>query len=423
MKAKKRSRNNKYLYPLLIVIIGVAVYVNTWQGEFTFDDVSIVESNPLVKRAASFGSLFKPVKEVAPEYQRRDHTRGLDIGHSLTYEIFISDYWNKPDRGILYRPLTIWSYALTNGVWGATDKIIRTELFGEVKDPKRIPSRPFHVVNTFLHGLGCLLAFLLLRMTMPPLAAFLSAAIFALHPIHTEAVSGIVGRAELLSFIFYIAALILFLKPRGNTFLSVSMASVALFFGLLSKETAITFIGAALVLGYFLNPKQNSQKGISSQIKSYTNHLKKSRKGLFLLSFLAISMIYLFLRGSILQNIEKDPARNPKSFIQAMLSGGGKRTSLLDNPIIHQNLVQQKLMAVTILGNYTYQIINPLAPLSADYSYNQIKPVKGGGRDLDLHPGFTSGGCDHLSNPSLLVPSAYHFDVAAIFPGHPLAGF
>ena len=44
--------------------------------------------------------------------------------------------------------------------------------------------------------------------TIPLLATFL----FAIHPIHTEAVTGVVGRAELLSSIFFILTILAYEK-------------------------------------------------------------------------------------------------------------------------------------------------------------------------------------------------------------------
>ena len=46
------------------------------------------------------------------------------------------------------------------------------------------------------------------------LSVFFSAMIFALHPIHSEAVAGIVGRADILSGIFFLLALLAFKKHQ-----------------------------------------------------------------------------------------------------------------------------------------------------------------------------------------------------------------
>ena len=64
--------------------------------------------------------------------------------------------------------------------------------------------RGFHAVNVPLHvAVALALYALALQLLAAPTAAWIAAALFAVHPIHTEAVTGIVGRAELLAALFY----------------------------------------------------------------------------------------------------------------------------------------------------------------------------------------------------------------------------
>lgn len=49
-------------------------------------------------------------------------------------------------------------------------------------------------------------------MFLSDLASFVSALLFAVHPVHTEAVTGVVGRAETLSSLFYLGAFIMYTK-------------------------------------------------------------------------------------------------------------------------------------------------------------------------------------------------------------------
>lgn len=51
---------------------------------------------------------------------------------------------------------------------------------------------------------------------MPESASLIAALIFAVHPIHTEAVTGVVGRAETLSSVFFLTALLLYIKGTSN---------------------------------------------------------------------------------------------------------------------------------------------------------------------------------------------------------------
>ncbi|KAJ9451473.1 Transmembrane and TPR repeat-containing protein [Diplonema papillatum] len=78
-------------------------------------------------------------------------------------------------------------------------------------------------------------------------AAIISAALFAVHPVHVEAVTGVVGRAELLSCIFFCTAFILFSQreqPSALCCLGFVLASLAAAF---AKETGITIVAVVIV--------------------------------------------------------------------------------------------------------------------------------------------------------------------------------
>lgn len=73
---------------------------------------------------------------------------------------------------------------------------------------------PYHVTNVILHGVAtCLFAYLT-RILAPQAKLFSITAplLFATHPIHTEAVSGIVGRADIGACIFLILALLSYIN-------------------------------------------------------------------------------------------------------------------------------------------------------------------------------------------------------------------
>ena len=74
----------------------------------------------------------------------------------------------------------------------------------------------YHLVNVMLHGIVCVLFFVVCGMFMPSSTSFLASLLFAVHPVHTEAVTGVVGRAELLSSIFYLWAFKTYSKSIGQ---------------------------------------------------------------------------------------------------------------------------------------------------------------------------------------------------------------
>lgn len=119
-----------------------------------------------------------------------------------------------------YRPLTASTYAMD---WTVG----------------RGNARFFHWTNVFLHVAVTLLVFvLLLRLRAPLAAAGLGSLVYAVHPVHVEAVANIAGRAELLVGLFMVGAAVVYLGGRG---VFRGLAVLACFVGaLLSKEHGIT---------------------------------------------------------------------------------------------------------------------------------------------------------------------------------------
>jgi tetratricopeptide (TPR) repeat protein len=178
----------------------VACYVNGLGNGFCEDDNLIIALNPLVTEPGQWGSLWRK------DYWHRD--AGVEIR-----------------RDLLYRPVAILTYRLDHAVHGL---------------------RPFgyHLVNLLLHVAVTLLVYRLgLRMTGSIACAALAGCGFAVLPIHVEAVTHVVGRAELLVALFTLLALRL-VEPaaRPRTVLRSAAAGLCVFLALGSKETGIAAV-------------------------------------------------------------------------------------------------------------------------------------------------------------------------------------
>ncbi len=189
-----------------IAAIAMTVYLNSLSNQFTFDDVAVVQNS--------------------------EHVQNLDWS-----QIWSDNYWaakdgNLPD--ILYRPFTIWSYLanqalLPNAAWA------------------------FHLTNVILHGLcTVMVAILAWRIFGSRGVALVAGLLFAVHPIHTEVVANIVGRAEMLAAIWSLAAILIYLPeepllrqtvPATRPAWHGLLVAACFFFAMLSKETPAALIG------------------------------------------------------------------------------------------------------------------------------------------------------------------------------------
>ncbi len=232
------------------------------------------------------------------------------------FNLFISPYHQSAPYTGLFRPVTMASYALNYAAFGS--------------DPAG-----FHVINIIIHALNVVLVFVVLNLvTRNKLLAGGVALLFLAHPIHTEAVTSIVGRAELLAFGFGILAAVFAL--RNNIWLG----GTAFFLALLSKESAIAFLPIIL---YLWRWQQN-----------WAWPVVVKRGG----QFAAALLPYFLLRYVAL-----------KEYI--FKSDG---VSFVENPLAFLSWGERVATALKVLFLYLAKLIWPVK-LSADYSYQSFSLV------------------------------------------------
>ena len=191
---------------LVVALVAAAVYVLTLWNGFAGDDGQIIVNNPMVHGWAGIGPA-----------------------------VFRSPYWPPRFGGALYRPLATLTYTV-DWHWGGG-----------------APAW-FHAVNLLWNaGVSVLVALLAAAWIgrgdegRAERAALVAGLLFAVHPVHVEAVANVVGRAELMAACFTLLAVYLAVE-RGNWWLS----ALAWLLGLFSKENAVVapaLIAAAWLLG------------------------------------------------------------------------------------------------------------------------------------------------------------------------------
>lgn len=116
----------------------------------------------------------------------------------------------------------------------------------------------FHLTNLMLHAFTSVLVMMLLaRLGIPALAAFWTAALFAVHPANAQDMILVSGRCGLMALFFSLASLLVWMKPGpGWTAVGGALFAAALF----SKESAVA-VPAALVLCWWMSggiPRQDA---------------------------------------------------------------------------------------------------------------------------------------------------------------------
>nr|XP_027200456.1 transmembrane and TPR repeat-containing protein 1-like isoform X2 [Dermatophagoides pteronyssinus] len=201
---------------IVIILISIICFSNSLNGDFVHDDIPAIVKNDDVH------------------------------GTTTIWQLFNNDFWGRPmsdtESHKSYRPITTFTFRL--------NMMISTQPFG------------FHLINLFLHIIVSLLVFIIgHRILLFDIhIATIAGLLFAIHPIHTEAIVSIVGRADLLCALFYLLAFLSFhlsLPPLRNhqssSTSSSSSSTLSLLWlipfvlsttmALLSKEIGITIIG------------------------------------------------------------------------------------------------------------------------------------------------------------------------------------
>ncbi len=177
---------------IVSALLALALFAITLNGVFIYDDVAIVETDRRIAHPNLWG-----------QYWTDSYNFGVDN---------------------LYRPLVSMSYAIQYWLHG----------------PRPLP---FHLVNWMLHAAtSALVAMFAMKLARrceieanrSRAIGLIAGILFAVHPIHVEAVANVVGRAELMCAIGVVGAMLLFLSPLTRARVAGIYACFVL--ALLSKE-------------------------------------------------------------------------------------------------------------------------------------------------------------------------------------------
>lgn len=245
---------------LIIIIVTYAVFQNSLSNEFVFDDESVIIGNTSIQSLSSIPKFFT-----------------ADEGFHKVI-------------GRYYRPIVSATYAIDYSIWGL--------------DPYG-----FHLTNVIIHIICCLLLFKIFRVLFwrykyRNLISLLSALIFAVHPIHTEAVSWVSGRTDSLVTLFFFASFLFYLEftkeleyhKEENSLHKITKKNYIYLFlsllfyagGLLTKEMIVTM--PVIIVLYDFVYRKKDLKYFKENLINY-------------ILFFGITILYFILRYELLKDI------------------------------------------------------------------------------------------------------------------------
>lgn len=181
---------------LAATLAAVVVYSFALVNGFAFDDVVLIPNDPRV----------------------------ID---GKIWTLLSTSYWADAELG-LYRPLTSVTFALD---WFVS----------------KGAASWFHFSNMLWHALASALACVLLAKFFRPAAAMVGGVLFAIHPVHVEAVANIVGRAEMIAATFFLAACLVWTSRTIAATPRILLTALCYALAMFAKESAVV-LPAALVL-------------------------------------------------------------------------------------------------------------------------------------------------------------------------------
>jgi tetratricopeptide (TPR) repeat protein len=278
---------------LVLEFVVLAAYSNSFRAELVFDSATVIARDARIQAASS-------------ENIRR---------------VFQEGYWAVMPSSGLYRPLTTLSYLLNYTLLG---------------DGPRAPG--YHWINFALHGVNILLVYALGVLVFGDEGLALAlAAIWGLHPLLTDSVTNIVGRADLLAALGVLGGLLCHARAthaRGRRKLGwLAGLAAAQAVGIFSKENAVVLPGVMLLWDLTWRERATWRQ----RAPAYAS--------------VALPLTVFFLLRSQLHVHMTIPFN--------------------DNPLVGAGFWTARMTAVKVIGKYIGLFIWP-AGLSADYSYNCV---------------------------------------------------
>lgn len=319
----------RHVLPILLIIsISTALYSNTLNNGFVYDDALVIVNNAFIKDIHNLSGLLR----------------------------FEKDYYSLSGE-ISYRPVVTFTYFIDHALFG-------------------LKQWGYHLTNLLLHVINSILLYTFLNLffkssrgnehlhalKLHSTPSLLITLLFTTHPILTEAVNAISFREDLLVFTFYMAALNLY-ALRSNL-VAISRSSSAFLYiascllyilALFSKEMAITL---PLITCYY--------EWLYKERKNGT--IRPDIFNPFVIGYVLITLVYLYLRHEYFYN----PFYRFYNPMEGNVVIGGFIERTLTLPWILSNYLKLSLFPMSLSVDYVVQPIKSTSDVSFLISFVTI---------------------------------------------------
>lgn len=283
-----------------LVAITLLAYSNSFHAGFTLDN-SVLLHQEQIKESSS---------------------RNIGLIFAHTY------WWPVVETG-LYRPLVTLSFLFNYAVLGNADN-----------------PAGYHWINFLIHAINMLLAFaVLLKGIRKFWPSVFAAGLWAVHPVLTESVTNIVGRADLLAAMSILGGFLIYLHSKEVRGWRKLPWLVALFavttIGVFSKENAVTILGVIAVYELAWWKERGSVRDLAAGA----------------VAVLLPIAAFLYQRWAVL-------SASPAAVIP-----------FVDNPLVGAGFWTGRFTALKIMAKYLALLVWP-ARLASDYSWAQIPFIR-----------------------------------------------
>ncbi len=288
------SNKQNLLFSSMIILFCIGLYFNTYWNGFNMDDHYVTATNMQTSQ-----------------------------GFSAIPDIFTSVYGDEMGNKYGYRPLVRASFTIDHELWGGAPGYS-------------------HLFNLLLYIINILILFSLLKRLLRnynDLFPFVITLIYLAMPVFTEVVASLKNRDIILSTIFGLLAMKLFIRWIDKDQTKYLLTGILMYvLAILSKETAFAFLFLFPLVFHFFTDI--------------------SRKRLWYFIGISAVITLLFVLG-------------PRLFLEGM----SRTYRFEENPLVDENIFTRFTTGMYVLLLYLRKLIFPY-PLLYYYGYNII-PVKG----------------------------------------------